>query len=1613
MATRYSVAKPFKNKDRAELLEFKAALKAVLTNHPNKLHTVLFDDELHPAAKRALNKELDTDDVSERLTRHAEALVEYNEEAYAILYSNIACPELQRKLRDKHDEQGHDAWLCIEKPYSLEDNDTRLSIIAKQRQDFIDDGLTGAELPAVKTFVETIEGYNLSLVGTAYEMLPMLFTTLLLDSLAEHVPDVIDVYKTKKQGVPRWRQDFDGVKDSIYQLIEDRDRTAARSAASVQRKAFRTKVQEGPSIEAQLAATQQQLAAMSAQLTALQQQPAGGTVIDVMRTQTQQRGKPCKDCGKIHPDKYGCIGKRIIDGELTLEQAAAMFTREADPAKRMERAKAAQRSAAEVRASAGGAPAPAPAPAQTITPAKKVLGMCTRVVHARSSAAVWSPVAGQTPPTGFTRLGMDSKCDQTIICDQRFFPFGIEPLQPGAVLMQTIEGEPTISAKGTGTAVVVTTKGTTIVIADALYVPDALRSEPSMAGLVSVEQSFKNAQAEVRFGAHRDIVFHAHGGLTVELDAGYDLTVRPPTADDLPQDDSWHTQYLSEGLTEDVRRELEPTAVAAPVETADASTSTTELDPITRGRSGGGTAHLPPDETALLWSMRMPGLSAARLRQLPKVTADAPSKLEKATPESVTDDATLLANAPRLHPPSAQRKVTTHRGQCTMTDLIGPFTAAKFTGNRYGVPHIDLHTGTTDVDFMPSKDKFPKMLRSYVVRNQGVNGADFRGGTMYCDNEKVLNSAKVEIVLEEFDMHGKNSAEYEPWGNPAERTMRTLQEPMRIMHERGGAGPEYWQFTMQQAAFIADDSHHAWGRPDDGMTPTQRKTGQPPRVATRFRPMFCKAFVRLPPPYRTGKTDRRAELAIHLGINQKGPGWLFEILQGPRKGRLVRSTQAIFRENQFPLRGSEGADEPTSDEVGQLYPADDHDEMPRLSSSDGDRRRAQDGDGGGDLAADEDGGDDERGDDDDPQLYPDSGDDADPHDAGDDAVDPAPRRSSRVAGNELPYTTLAHQSFRGVLHTQAQRVVGAFATSIDMTSSLTPQPLMVETEHIPIPTPHDAEASVLPRSFDEIMRIADETERGRRLKAYYKEYDGLFEARSGIRVVPRPTEPYRTVKLKEIPSTKKDGSAKLRVVVRGDLLKQGVDYGRTFSPTVKHTTMRVAAAIGARRNQRASGGDVSQAYVRADWPGDEPTLYASKFPDGYDDVTPDGIPLACEIGNVYGKPPAGRNWYKTASRALVDGLPHPVTGDVMKFNRSEYDWSYFWRWEGDFLMQLLLYVDDLLIWVDRGTDMRERFMATFAEVFPVTDFGEDIGASNSEYLSIRILLPAPYTVTLDCERYITDITAQFFPGGVHASYAVPARLELPMLVDEAVRGKEETIRTIDPELHTRYRSLVGALLFIAITTRPDVQYAVGMLTRCVAYPTAALMTEAERVQLYLYATRTLKMTYKGDKTHFDGSLAPAVTDPMLEDGSSDASFEGGRSTSGYVWRMSGAAVSWGMKKQASVALFTTEAEIMAASLASCDAIFLRDSCIERGFPHDAPSVLCIDNKGAIDLSHDPVHHASTKHIKRRELFIRDLVLDGTIRPVYVKSANNVADIFTKPLQRQLFQKHRAALLGLS
>eukprot|EP00965_Chrysotila_dentata_P074604 2464215-Pleurochrysis_carterae.AAC.2 len=109
-------------------------------------------------------------------------------------------------------------------------------------------------------------------------------------------------------------------------------------------------------------------------------------------------------------------------------------------------------------------------------------------------------------------------------------------------------------------------------------------------------------------------------------------------------------------------------------------------------------------------------------------------------------------------------------------------------------------------------------------------------------------------------------------------------------------------------------------------------------------------------------------------------------------------------------------------------------------------------------------------------------------------------------------------------------------------------------------------------------------------------------------------------------------------------------------------------------------------------------------------------------------------------------------------------------------------------------------------------------------------------------------------------------------------------------------------------------------------------------------------------------------------------------------------INWDMKKQQSDALPTCEAEIIASSLAACEAVYMRGLLTNLGFPLPGPTELRKDKCSAINLAQDLLSHAkSTKHIHHRELKIRELVADGTFKPKYVKSEDNTADIFTKPL----------------
>ena len=128
---------------------------------------------------------------------------------------------------------------------------------------------------------------------------------------------------------------------------------------------------------------------------------------------------------------------------------------------------------------------------------------------------------------------------------------------------------------------------------------------------------------------------------------------------------------------------------------------------------------------------------------------------------------------------------------------------------------------------------------------------------------------------------------------------------------------------------------------------------------------------------------------------------------------------------------------------------------------------------------------------------------------------------------------------------------------------------------------------------------------------------------------------------------------------------------------------------------------------------------------------------------------------------------------------------------------------------------------------------------------------------------------------------------------------QEADAEIDAEFLRRYQSLVGALLYCSGNTRPDVAFAVGMLCRAMSKPTKELFQDGLRVLSYLYRTWHLGLCYQANSKHLEGQ--------------SDSDWGVRHSTTGWQFTYSQAVISWGSKKQASVALSSCEAEIMAAS----------------------------------------------------------------------------------------------------
>ena len=208
-----------------------------------------------------------------------------------------------------------------------------------------------------------------------------------------------------------------------------------------------------------------------------------------------------------------------------------------------------------------------------------------------------------------------------------------------------------------------------------------------------------------------------------------------------------------------------------------------------------------------------------------------------------------------------------------------------------------------------------------------------------------------------------------------------------------------------------------------------------------------------------------------------------------------------------------------------------------------------------------------------------------------------------------------------------------------------------------------------------------------------------------------------------------------------------------------------------------------------------------------------------------------------------------------------------------------------------------------------------------------------------------------------------------------------------------YREAIGSLMYLMVSTRPDLAAAVGILSRFLNDPGEEHWKAVKRVFRYLKGTEGMGLVYR----KVQGVTLEGYTD---SDWAGDV--DSRKSTGAYVMLIGEGAVSWKSKRQDSVALSSTEAEYMASTQAAKEVLWIKDFMGELGMPQGTVSVFT-DNQSSIKAMRNPVGHGRMKHIQLQAYFVRDLIQRGELNFIYCSTDEQVADSLTKAVPREKVQ----------
>ena len=435
--------------------------------------------------------------------------------------------------------------------------------------------------------------------------------------------------------------------------------------------------------------------------------------------------------------------------------------------------------------------------------------------------------------------------------------------------------------------------------------------------------------------------------------------------------------------------------------------------------------------------------------------------------------------------------------------------------------------------------------------------------------------------------------------------------------------------------------------------------------------------------------------------------------------------------------------------------------------------------------------------------------------------------------------------------------------------------------------------------------------------------------------------------------TNSDGSIeryKARLVAKGYSQQYGMDYEETFAPVAKMTTIRTLIAVASVRQWHISQLDVKNAFLNGDL---QEEVYMAPPPGVSHDSG-----YVCKLKKaLYGLKQAPRAWFEKFSIVISS----------LGFASSSHDSALFVKCTDAGRIILSLYVDDMIITGD-DIDGISVLKTELAQQFEMKDLG-----SLRYFLGIEVAY-SPRGYLLSQSKYVADILER-------ARLTDNKTVDTPIEVN-AKYSSSDGLPLSDPTL---YRTVVGSLVYLTIT-RPDIAYAVHVVSQFVASPTTVHWAAVLRILRYLRGTV------------FQSLLLPSTSSLELRaysdaDHGSDPTDR--KSVTGFCIFLGDSLISWKSKKQSIVSQSSTEAEYRAMASTTKEIVWLRWLLTDMGVSFSHPTPMYCDNQSSIQIAHNSVFHERTKHIEIDCHLTRHHLKHGTITLPFVFSSLQIADFFTK------------------